>query len=171
VDTWLATRLAKHNAVAFDERMAWVGDHAAGKSTIVVLRASSPPSTLFAPLVLGDAAPERWRILTFLSGHCLLLRTTERALEIVAGKVPLFPVGSDDLFRDIDPPLRPGDEVRIGGMNVTVMQVDEHSGARRVRFEFDRDLDDPSLLWLTEDAAGFQEHTLPAKGYGEPIGR
>jgi hypothetical protein len=54
-------------------------------------------------------------------------------------------------------------------MRVTVMQVDDAGLPRRIRFEFDRDLDDPSMLWVTEGGDGFRLEKMAAKGYGEPI--
>ncbi|HLK38764.1 MAG TPA: hypothetical protein VKU41_18510 [Polyangiaceae bacterium] len=169
LDTWLATRLAKNDAIQFDKRMRWIRDHAEGRSTVVVVRAVSPSATLFAPLVLGSDAPDRWRILTFLPGHCLLFRTGERTIDIVAGKVPPFPVGPENLFRDLHAPFHAGDRVTLGGMTVRVLQVDERAIPRRLRFEFDRDPDDPSLLWVVEDLDGFHESKLPPKGFGEPL--
>ena len=169
LDTWLAIRAATQAAAGFEERMDWVRDRGVRGATVIVVRAVSPEATLFAPLVIGDAAPARWRVLSFATGRSLLLRTDARSLDLVASQLPLFPVGPQNLFRDLDEPLRPGDSVQVAGMKATVLQNDAHSLPRRVRFEFDRDLDDPSLVWLTEDASGFRDQKLPPPGYGEPI--
>jgi hypothetical protein len=40
---------------------------------------------------------------------------------------------------------------------------------RRLRFDFDTDLESPSILWLVEGLSGFREQKLPRTGYGEPI--
>ena len=54
-------------------------------------------------------------------------------------------------------------------MRVTIVQVDDANLPRRIRFEFDRDLDDPSMLWVTEGGDGFRLEKMAPKGYGEPI--
>jgi len=169
LDTWLATRAASRAASAFEDRMAWVRDRAGHHSTVVVLRAESGEAALFAPFVLDGAAPERWRLLSMGPGRALLLRTGDRSIELVASPLPLFPIGPRDLFRDADGSLRVGSEVALGGLRAKVLQLDEHAMPRRLRFDFDVDPGDPSILWLTEGLTGFREQRLPAKGYGEPL--
>jgi hypothetical protein len=169
LDTWLAIRAASGSASSFADKMAWIRDRTDRFSTIVVLRADSGLATLFAPLMLDRAAPDRWRVLSVGAGRALLLRTGERTLELVASPVALFPIGPRDLFRDFDGSLRAGDEVGLGGMRATVLQLDDQAMPRRLRFDFDGDLDSPSILWLIEGPQGFREQKLPRKGYGEPL--
>jgi hypothetical protein len=169
LDTWLAIRAASASASAFETKMAFLRDRPGHQSTVVVLRAESGETTLFAPFVLGAAAPERWRVLSVGSGRALLLRTGDRTIELVANPFPLFPIGPRDLFRDFDAPLRVGDSVAVGGMQAKVLQLDEQGMPRRLRFDLDRDLDDPSILWLIEGPLGFREQKLPKTGRGEPL--
>jgi hypothetical protein len=119
--------------------------------------------------MLGEATPERWRVLSVGAGRALLLRTGERSLELVASPLPLFPMGPRDLFRDFDGSLKAGDQVELGGMRAKVLQLDDQSMPRRLRFDFDTDLESPSILWLVEGLSGFREQKLPRTGYGEPI--
>jgi hypothetical protein len=153
------------------ERLRWVAEHARGHSEVVAIRATSGAALVFAPFSIGASAPVRWRILSFMSGRPLLLRTGERTIELVAGSdKPLFPVGPGELFRDRDELYSAGDVVHVDGMKVTIVQIDDKNGLpKRIRYEFDRDLDDPSILWVTEGDWEFREHALPKKGYGEPI--
>jgi hypothetical protein len=175
VDTWLTVRTMSQSGDAFDRRMDWVRERVARDppgarpSTIVVLRANSSSAELFAPLILGGEPLVTWRALTYASGRSLLLRTAERTIEIAAAPHPLFPVGPQDLFRGFDRSLRAGATVQLTGMRATVIQLDEHSMPRRIRFDFDRDLDDPSLLWITEGDSGFREQKPPRLWFGEPI--
>jgi hypothetical protein len=54
-------------------------------------------------------------------------------------------------------------------MKVSVLESNA-DGPRRVRFELDRDLDSPTLLWLSEDHTGdFPETPPPQQGFGKPF--
>jgi hypothetical protein len=169
VDTCLLMKNTIQAAGTYADRIGWLRAHAeSSKSTVMVVRGESAETVLWAPMILGDAAPERWRVLTFGSGRSLLLRTGDNTLEMVASDKPLFHVGPDDLFRSFDA-LRPGDSVALPGMRATVLQTDSNEMPKRVRFEMERNLDDASYAWITESEDGFREEKLPPKGYGEPV--
>jgi hypothetical protein len=171
IDTLMGLRAVAALNGADTYRMRWVAEHAPGHSEVVAIRTVSAPALVFAPFTIGGPTPVRWRVLTFMSGRPLLLRTGQRAIELVASTAqPLFPVGPGQLFRDRDEVYRAGDVVNLEGMKVTILQIDDKNGLpRRIRYEFDRDLDDPSILWVTEGDWGFREQELPVKGYGEPM--
>jgi hypothetical protein len=169
LETWIATSTLTRSTIAYDERIAWVREHAADKSAVMIVRANVPPSILFTPLMLGSGA--RLRTLSYASGRFLLLRTGERTLELVAGTQPLFPMGPADMFRDFEFPLHVGDVAKLEGLRATVVQLRDDGTPRRLRYDFDRDLDDPSVLWIVEGDSGFREENPPAPGYGEPIMR
>ncbi|MGH7297276.1 MAG: hypothetical protein ACRELB_20220, partial [Polyangiaceae bacterium] len=169
LDTIAIMRVATEPARAYASRVDWLKEHLhPGQSTVVVLRGDSSETVLWGPLLLGDRAPARWRVLSFASGRSLLLRTGRRTLDLVRSDRPLFPVGPDDLFRRAGT-LGPGDSVEIPGMKATMLQVDDASLPKRLRFELDRDLDDPSVQWISEGADGFREEKIPPVGYGEPV--
>ncbi|HEY6463417.1 MAG TPA: hypothetical protein VIY73_24790, partial [Polyangiaceae bacterium] len=170
LDTLALMRVSSLPARAYVSRRAWLDEHLdPARSTVVVLQGLSSETILWGPCLLGSHAPERWRVLTFASGRSLLLRTGPRTLEIVQSELPLFAVGPDDLFRNPGT-LDPGDTVELPGMKATVLQVDADSRApKRLRFELDRDLDDPSIQWVTEGVDGFREEKLPPVGYGAPL--
>jgi len=169
VTSVLTTRVTSDVARAIARRMSWAREHAAGKSTLVVLRADFLTTAIFAPCMLGDAGAVRWRVLSYEAGRVLLLRTSDRSLELVASPRPIFPMGPRQVFRDFDHSLHAGDTVDVEGMKATVLQLDKDEMPRRVRFDFDRSLDDPSFLWLKETDDGFEEQPMPRIGYGEPI--
>jgi hypothetical protein len=66
-------------------------------------------------------------------------------------------------------PFRAGEVVRIEGMTVTVEEVMPDGRPRRVRFELDRPLEDPSLIWVTWEGKGFAPARLPAIGERAPF--
>jgi hypothetical protein len=167
--TWLGTRATTDVATAIARRMSWAREHAAGRLTIVVLRADFLTTAIFAPCMLGDGRAVRWRVLSYEAGRVLLLRSADRSLEFIAGLHPIFPMGPREVFRDFDHSLHAGDTVEVEGMKATVLQLDRDEMPHHVRFDFDRSLDDPSFLWLKETAEGFEEQPLPRVGYGEPV--
>jgi hypothetical protein len=169
IDTVAASRAVALSGEIVRERMLWVRDRIGKSDEVVALRANSPSAQLFSPFTVDRDTPIRWRLLTYASGRSLLLRTGDNAIELVASPHPLFPVGPKELFRNFSQSLHPGDVVTVEGMRVTVVQVDEAGLPRRIRFEFDRNLDDPSMLWVTEGLEGFRKEKLAPKGYGEPI--
>jgi hypothetical protein len=169
IDTVAASRAVAISGAIVRDRMLWVRDRIGTSSEVVALRANSPSAQLFSPFTVDRETPVRWRLLTYASGRSLLLRTGEKSIELVASPHPLFPVGPRELFRNFSQSLHAGDVVTVAGMRVTIIQVDESGLPRRIRFEFDRDLDDPSMLWVTEGLDGFRKEKLAAKGYGEPI--
>ncbi|MGA3122923.1 MAG: hypothetical protein ABSF69_19315 [Polyangiaceae bacterium] len=135
-----------HQAVTgFDKRMDWLRAHLdRSKSTVLVLRADSPPATLWMPFKLRDWAPARWRVLSFRAGLMTAIRRGPRTLEITSRDHPLFPTGPFDLFRSTDA-LHSGDVVEVPGMRATLLQVDDQQAPKQVRLDFDVDLDDSSV--------------------------
>ncbi len=167
LDSWLTHRELRRAAASFEQEMVWLHEHAEGKSMVIILRANFFQTLFCAPLMLDGTTPVR--DLSFQSGRFLLLRTAPNVIELAGGKDPLFPVGPDDLVRNPDVPLVENEGVDIGGMRATVVALRDDGKARRLRYEFDRDLDDPSLLWVIEKGATFEEQKLPAPGFGEPV--
>jgi hypothetical protein len=169
IDDWLAGRVTTAVAQGIDRDMAWTHDRLAGKSLAVVIRGESPMSAIFSPCMLGDEKNVPWRILSYEAGRVLVLRTGDRTLELVASPKPIFPMVPRLVFRDYDGTLRPGESVEVGAMKATVLQLDKDGMPRRIRYEFDRSLDDKSILWLRESEGKFFEQPLPKAGFGEPI--
>jgi hypothetical protein len=163
LDTWLANRQSAQATYAFNERTSWVRDHAGGSTTILALRAES--FLLSMPLMFRDRV--RWRLLTLGSPRSLVLRTGDRAIEMVSNPEPLMPNSLQINFRS--ELLRAGDVVDVPGMRVTILQLDSDGAPHRIRFEFDRDLDDPSMFWVAEGPTGFREQRPPSPGYAELV--
>jgi hypothetical protein len=167
LDVWLTHRNLRAIANSFDREIAWLEERVEGKTMVVLIRSNMPQSLFVTPTRLDPTI--QVRNLSYASGRMLLLRTGPQTIELVAGPQPLFPVGSEDLVRNEDAPLHTGDTVTVPGMRATVVAVREDGTARRVRYEFDHDLDDPQYLWVVEHDMTFREQKLPAPGQGEPL--
>jgi hypothetical protein len=163
VDTWVTNQRSAGLTRLFNERASWVRDHARDRDTIVALRAES--FQLSMPLIFR--AGVRWQLLTLGSPRSLVLRTGDRAIEMISNPEPLMPVSLQSKFRS--ELLREGDVVELSDMRATVLQLDAEGAPRRIRFEFDRDLDDASMFWVTEGFTGFREQKPPALGYAELV--
>ncbi len=168
--TWafLLTRGQHLAADDFALRAAWLRERVGDTShaNVIVARAGWG-SVLFAPLAIDARGrpPAMWRTLV-PSQHALILRLDARTIDLVIPHgAGFFPVTPNDLFRDPDVPLHAGDEVAISGMRATVIDMGE-VGPARLRFVFDRDLDDPSLTWVIEVYSGYRDSPPPAVGFG-----
>jgi hypothetical protein len=135
-------------------------------SDVVVVR-SFDPGLFVIPWALdaSGAPPARWRVLG-LGGHVLVSRPDARTLEVVAPEgQSLVPPGENGLFRGEGARFTPGQVVRCGSVRATVLDVND-AGPRRVRFEFESDLESPSRVWLNDRFFGLERAVLPAPGYG-----
>ena len=71
---------------------------------------------------------------------------------------------ADEKRRDVA--FTVGQVVETPGMRATILEIGV-AGPRRVRFELDRNLDDPTNLWITESASGqFPADRPPPPGFG-----
>ncbi len=160
------TALAAQKEPEFDARMAWVRARMTPeKSTIVVLRSVSPPTAFVAPFMLRDAAPARFRVLCQAYGRIAVVRSGPRTLDVTQdGNEPLVHFGVGNPVRAV--PFQVGEVVEVPGMRVIVGQLDADGLPKKLHFEFDRDLDDPSFFWIQAGVSGFSEAFLPPVGYG-----
>jgi len=167
LDTFLQQRSTRIWASGLATRTQSLRERARGKSMVTVLRASTLQAIFFAPLVLEDSATPLRTLSLPPAGGGLLRRRSARSFELLAGKKGLFPIGPDTLRTD--DPIVAGEEVQLEGMRATVVELYPDGSAREVRFDFDRDLDDPSMLWLVEGGSGFREQEMPKIDHGIPL--
>ena len=107
-----------------------------------------------------------WRVLVS-ARHALLLRVDPRTLDVVVPKGQgFFPIGADDIFRPEDDPLLAGEQRDVRGMHVLVVSDGTAEAPPRIRFSFDRPLEDPTMVWRTETRAGFEVIQPPRQGFG-----
>lgn len=166
---WSSVREWRDLETITEWRMAWVRERVrdAPSKRVVIVRAQWGQPLLGGLFMLDPdrgVPPAAWWVLTHGFERSRMLRTGPRAIDLVATTPrPLVRRGEENPFRSDDAPLHAGDVVSIEGMRVTVLEADG-GGLRRLRFEFDRDLDDPSFVWLAEATGGYCEERPPAIG-------
>jgi hypothetical protein len=134
---------------------------------IIVIRAVI--NSFYMPFVIDPkgSLPAHWRILSQTS-HALVVRTGPRTLEItVRPDDRIYASGPDHLFRQDASTMRVGDVAKLPGVRITILAVGS-AGPRVIRYEFDRDLDSPTLTWLAENADGFVIEKPLGIGFGKP---
>lgn len=149
-------------------RHAQIDDAKVAHQTVVLLNCFDPVTLVYPPYVrrmYGSPLPRAWRALTMTVSSERVLRTTPDTLELVAQRGgALLQAASAGLYRSTLSPLRAGQVVRIAGLDVEVLEMDGW-GPRRVRFHFDRDLDDPSFVFLIMTKRGLTRFSLPRVGH------
>jgi len=168
--SFLVGRHFRQTAVDFAEHTAELEARLvdSSRAEVVVLRGIS--GAFFLPFALAHDGklPARWRILA-QTGHALALRRGPRTLDIIVpADQSLFPAGPGNLFRNVSDKLAVGDVFNVPGLRATVLELGK-DGPRSVRFQFDRDLEDAPLTWMTERFDGFPEAIPPKQGFGMPF--
>ena len=172
--SWLMSRQHSIDAADFERRVTWLRGRAkehgatndAAKAEVGVVRGMG--GVFFAPFALDGRGrpPARWCVLS-QAGHVLALRRGELTVDLVAteGRT-LYPTGERNLYRSETVPLAVGDEIKVPGLRVTILEVGA-LGARSARFVFDANPD--TLLWISDLFEDTKEVTLPTEGFGEPF--
>ena len=170
MNSWLLARRMEVSAVDFGAAIRTLRTHVPEPATADVTVIRGGGASFFAPFAIDTDGrpPDHWRVLS-LTGHVLLLRRDERSIEIVTTPDQgLFRSDRSNLFRSPDAPLHAGDVIVNGEMRATVVAATDR-GPSDVLFEFDRDLDSPSMTWISERISGFQIIELPQPGFGMPL--
>lgn len=148
-----------------DARMRSLTAAAAGEGveTVLVLQTDSLDVLHHAQFVFeaSGGARRRWRVLSFGAGPMLALRIDARTLDLRALQGPLLAL-SGERYRAASETFREGQEVALGDVRVTVLALD-HGAPSVIRVRADRDLDDPSMRWITRAGSGFARAHLPAQ--------
>lgn len=114
-------------------------------------------------LVDGTGVPRDWWFLSMAPRDHQLTRTAADRIELTSIGGPMLQTPFERLLRSASLPFSRGDEVRLAGMTVRVLE--EQGGAPlRIEARFDRSLDDPSV-WCIEWRDGkLRKRTLPRIG-------
>ena len=116
----------------------------------------------FLRLLEGPPLPECFWLLSTADAEHVYHRTAANHLELELVSRELLS-GDGGAFRSLRTPIRAGDRVRLKGLEVEILEVGE-VGARRVGFTFDRNLDDPSLIFLAGPLIALEKVVPPAIG-------
>jgi hypothetical protein len=167
VTTWLFARKFQSSAVEFREHVADLSARIPDPQHTELVITQGLANAFFLPFALDyqGELPARWRILAEM-GHALVQRRGPRTLEIVVpvGHALVAP-GPGNLLRNNELPMVAGDTFDVPGVHVTVLEAGKE-GPRAARYEFDRDLEDPSLVWITEKNGAFPATPPPKIGFG-----
>ncbi len=169
VTAWLTGAQLRRGSIDFASRTAWVASQLPDRETASVIVIRGMADMFFGPFALDPrgAQPARWRTLAH-TGHTLVLRKDLRTIELVLRPDRgLYPF-QNNLFRANDAQLSAGSEVILPGMRAKVIAVGAE-GPFDVSFEFDRDLDAATFVWLVENFDGFRAADLPKPGFGLPF--
>lgn len=107
--------------------------------------------------------PDQVRALAPLNTPLLVRRANEWTLIVRAeGGYQRFLI--DSLFRNQQNPFRNGQEVRLRGLTITVLEITEDGRARTVQFAFDEPLGSPRYVWYYWRQGKWIPFPLPAVG-------
>jgi hypothetical protein len=168
--SWLSGRQMRGYATEFKAHAHAMADKLRGHPDAHVVIVRGLDDVFFYGFAIDtfDVPSPRWTVLSH-TGHILTLRKDTETLEIVVGAdTALYPATLGDLYRGELDPLLEGSIVPGDGFVATVAEATLR-GPRRVRFRFDRDLDDPNFVWVGESRGrGFIDATPPKIGFGSP---
>lgn len=164
-DTWTAARLSHFERAVIP--LAGADLCRAPGRTFLMVGAGDFTTAHVQPLLWrthGCARPGAWRYLSFTDGDVLVVRTGDAELEVRAPRGGVLGWLALAVWRDERHPLRVGDTVRVRGMTATVLEV-EAGRPSRIRYRFDRTLDDPSMVLLVGTRRGLEQvRPLPLHG-------
>jgi hypothetical protein len=145
-------------SVAFDRGATWlertvdetefVRGEATGQTTIFLTTYLNVAfSGYFLRTLNGQPLPERWWILSAAPFAHRYLRTAPETLELEFPEGQMLGTFQERSIRSATAPLSAGDRIGLSGMEVTILEVNE-IGPTRIRFTFDRPLEDSSLRFM-----------------------
>ncbi|HVH42811.1 MAG TPA: hypothetical protein VM925_10730 [Labilithrix sp.] len=163
---FLSARAQRESAVDFATRIDVIRSQVedAAHSELGVIRGLA--SVFFMPFAidLRSPPPPRWFVLAHTS-HVLALRRDERTIDLVApADTALYPMSERSLYRSPRARLRKGDEIRISGLRVKILEASA-LGPRIARFVFDQD--PTSIPWASDDYEELRRVKLPDVGFGD----
>lgn len=154
--------LQASNMVAF-EAGDLLKDDLSGRDVIIV-NGPSQSVGLFGSFVLHTAdlpTPRSWRPLTIGSNFASVAnRPAANTLVVSTVQGAWLRNAGELFFRREDQPLRTGDKLSYPTLSAEVLR-DDDGHPTSVRFVFDRDLDDPSLVFVVATEQGIMRWDVP----------
>jgi hypothetical protein len=68
------------------------------------------------------------------------------------------------LYRDADHRFTPGQVIALTGVTITIVETAQDGTPTRIRYRFDRPLEDPTLRWVRWEEPAYVPFTLPTVG-------
>jgi hypothetical protein len=158
------TRTAAAAWTAQHTRIAELVDTAelrADASSWVLLNAAQP-TAIYLPWMHAAARQPNYAVLTICPDPIRVRRTAAETIELVAAERGMLTDPASRLFRGLETPFAT-EPVVTGEVRVQVLERMEH-GVKRIRVDFLRKLDDPTLLVLALDGGRLRPVSLPAIG-------
>jgi len=134
--------------------------------TLILVSVPGDPFAAFIPIIRASrgqphAARQRW-LATGLT-QIEIERLSARALRVTPlGGFVQFEI--DRMMRSPERTFRVGQRIELDGIRIAVEAVTATGRPLTVRAEFDRDLEDPTLVWMRWDRSGFVPYAPPALG-------
>jgi hypothetical protein len=111
----------------------------------------------------GEPLPRSYRRLSVGPLPVDVTRTADRTLELAILTMNVVGTAVPSLYRAADEPMRAGQHFALSGLNIDVLEV-LFGNPTRLRFTFDRSVDDPSLWFLIATENGLRHSSMPAIG-------
>ncbi|MEX1368797.1 MAG: hypothetical protein AB1Z98_37060 [Nannocystaceae bacterium] len=144
-----------------------VDDAALPQQRLVVLTAGDPMSLLYPALVRwteGHPMPRSWWVLSMAPFQHQLRRTAPETLELQVLGGSMLTGQVEQLFRRPERRFAAGDEVRLDGLRIRLLDVDVDGRPVKVRFTFDTPVDDGSIVFLLMTKRGMIRYPMGPVG-------
>jgi hypothetical protein len=122
--------------------------------------------SMYIPMIMatrGMPKPRAWWPMSLSPEPHELTRSGPDSLELSLTRNEFLTSEFETVFRGTRHPLRKGDQVKLQGMTVTVLE-DNGKGPTRVGFTFDTPLEDPSLVFIRWKDGVLRPFTPPPVG-------
>jgi hypothetical protein len=160
---WLGVTIGAQRRWALDADMM---DPDIGKKHVVFISGADFTTNANLPwvrLVGGRPLPRAYWRLTGSGAPHEMFRVSANAIEVDSLTDWLDNTMVGSLYRSADAGFQAGDVVTLQGLKVEVLStIGPHP--RRMRFTFERSLDDPSYLFLHSTTAGMRRYRVPQVG-------
>lgn len=120
--------------------------------------------SLWITHLLGRPMPATWHVLQIGERRLLVRRVDAQTLEVSTVGGIMHEQPQETLFRPPPQALHAGDEMDAGVFRARVVGEGKRGGVTAVRFVFERELEDPTLVFLAGGPEGLGAFVIPAIG-------
>jgi hypothetical protein len=160
--------IAALNRAGMTASMRWPVDDATLPSRrVVVLTVSDPMMLIYPPSMrrlAGRPVPERWWVLSMAPHLHRMTRTGASALELTVRDGAMLRGRVQRLFRAPDRRPEVGASIDLEGLRIEILETEADGAPTRVRYTFDRSIDDPTLSFVIVSPQGLRAYPMPAVG-------